>query len=586
VLFKLEQWRAAGEAYREVVRRDPKGKHTKEAAYAAVIALKNAMNPRADRSTPTRRKDPTKPRPIPRLERELIAAAETYLRLVPGAPERVPLLYRLARIYYEHDHHTEAIKRFEQIITTDPDHELASYAANLLLDCLNLLKRYQAMARQVERMLKMPRLAKGELLRTLNELWVSLERKRIEKLERAKKYRACGEGYLRMVARHPTHRWRDELLFNAAICFELAKLPRRAIAARVNLVTSTPASRLVPRTLAMLAENLQQQGDPGEAARYLEQLAHRFPAEREAPEALERAFALRMARQEHAKARADAERFLLRYSMRRRYKHDAARLAFALGEIHERGGNHAAVVKHYERWLARWGREGGPELRLRALLKRAGALWRGACPVKELDGTCARPARRPARTRGCGPGLLDPLRITGRRRRQARRAQGLLAGVSRQTGAPAAWAAFLEVQPRFEAFLALGALPRARRDLTRALERRRAQLGQALEAYRRVIARGAPGPTAAALARTAQLQLAFADQLLTNPVPRRVPRETYCEALDAHVDPLREAATKALKQCAGHKLGGPWPALCKRMLSRVSSRRTSSSSGTMRTARY
>ena len=44
VLWTTQNWREAAEQYTKVVEMNPKGKYVKEAAYAAVLAWKNALN--------------------------------------------------------------------------------------------------------------------------------------------------------------------------------------------------------------------------------------------------------------------------------------------------------------------------------------------------------------------------------------------------------------------------------------------------------------------------------------------------------------------------------------------------------------
>ena len=157
LLYKLEKWMPAAEAYTKVVKMKPRGKHLKEAAYAAVISWKNALNveeERKDYSTNVVKKirkgkkgagdaqDNTKPIPIGDKQRKMIAAFDTYIRYVPKAPELVNIMYRKARIYYTHNHYEKAIKMFATIATKHSDHDLAIYAANLLLDSLNILGRF------------------------------------------------------------------------------------------------------------------------------------------------------------------------------------------------------------------------------------------------------------------------------------------------------------------------------------------------------------------------------------------------------------------------------------------------------------
>jgi TolA-binding protein len=245
VLYKLERWAQAAQTYTKVVELDPsksgKGKHTKEAAYAAVISWKNALNvsTELEEQEHRRRTRSFEPVPIPARQQQMLRAFETYLGLVPNAKERVPILYRMARIHYEHNHFAEAKKLFAEIVTKHPAHELATYAANLLLDCLNIRKKYAEMERWVDRLLKDPTLAKGELLELLKKLKHTMERKIAERLAKERKFRECGERYVKLARAFPDDpRW-SEVVYNAGICFEKAKLPDRAAARYKALIQAS-----------------------------------------------------------------------------------------------------------------------------------------------------------------------------------------------------------------------------------------------------------------------------------------------------------------------------------------------------------
>ena len=137
----------------------------KEAAYAAVLAWKNALNvddheqkelARTTASTgrgTTRQQaradaDPRVPEEDDRRLRHLHEVRARRAR----AP--VTIKYRKARIFYEYNHFDEAAPLFQDIVQKHPKHELAIYSANLLLDSLNAqgkTKEVVAWARQVPR---------------------------------------------------------------------------------------------------------------------------------------------------------------------------------------------------------------------------------------------------------------------------------------------------------------------------------------------------------------------------------------------------------------------------------------------------
>lgn len=119
---------------------DPKGKWVKEAAYAAVLAWKNALNIDDHGEGPDKEKNDKdfKPRPIPEFQNKMVKAFDTYIKYVPNAPELVTIKYRKARIFYDYNHFDDAVKLFQDVVEKHTDHELAEYSANLMLDALKI----------------------------------------------------------------------------------------------------------------------------------------------------------------------------------------------------------------------------------------------------------------------------------------------------------------------------------------------------------------------------------------------------------------------------------------------------------------
>ena len=173
LLFKRGKWQAAADAYAWVVRSRPNGgKHLLAAAYAHVMAVRKATkSPR-----PLTISFPKK-RPFSKDRAKLLAAYELYIRHVKKSPDLPPILYRAARMYYVHGRLAEAVKRFGRLVDKHPGCSLSQYAANLLLDCLNIQRRYAEMKVWVDRMLASPKIARGQLLPLLKKLKADLARR-------------------------------------------------------------------------------------------------------------------------------------------------------------------------------------------------------------------------------------------------------------------------------------------------------------------------------------------------------------------------------------------------------------------------
>jgi tetratricopeptide (TPR) repeat protein len=596
-LYQLERWVEAAEAYARVAKQDLKGKYAKEAAYAAVICHKNALNLRAEAEMSPRRPSGSpsfKPEPIPGGEKKLLEAFATYLKLVPDAPERVNILYRQARIYYEHNHYDRAIALFSVIVTRHPGHELAVYAANLLLDSLNILKRYDELGRWVDQLLKQPALAKGELGETLTKLKLGFGRRTAEELVKAGKHRECGERYLQLAQSSPANpRW-TELMYNAGICFEAAKLFDRAIAAYQVLIRVRPQSPLARRALRMLGQIHEAQGRASDAALCYERFARLYPGEAPvAPDALERAIGLRLKQGEVAQARADAALFAKYYGARKRFVARAARLIFEVGPA--RGGQPAAALRYYTDYLKRWGKDGGVELEVRAEVRVGIAQWQRSCPVKATQGACIRTRSDRRRERlgvptRCGPETVEEVAVVERRRAVVEQARAHLDRALARSGPgirddaarlALAWAGFHRAEEQLEAFLRVG-FPK-KLDFSSQQPHRARRSSLALASYLKVIEQRQAGPGVAAMARIGQLYSRFADEIGAAPVgnpplPRglkgkKARREflrsfvdVFCDTVEDRAEPLRQKARQAFEACVQKarelKVDSAWSRLC------------------------
>jgi tetratricopeptide (TPR) repeat protein len=158
LLFKLQRYADAARLYERAITVEPKAKWSDEAAYAYVIATKNAVqskSPDDDAAKPPCAE--LKPCPIPDDMMRLIAAFRRYLEVVtPTAKDRATMEYRQARVWYGYQHFAEAAPLFDHVFVAYPDNELATYSANLEMDCLANLKRWRDLRALVERIKKSP----------------------------------------------------------------------------------------------------------------------------------------------------------------------------------------------------------------------------------------------------------------------------------------------------------------------------------------------------------------------------------------------------------------------------------------------
>jgi tetratricopeptide (TPR) repeat protein len=176
LLFHLQRYDEAAKMYERVITIAPKGKHLDEAAYAFVMATKNAARPtdQAGRKPPC---PDMKPCAIPPDLQRLVAAFDRYIAVVAAGKERPNIEYRRARVFYEYQHFAEAAAQFDRIFASYPDNELAIYSANLEMDCLAILKRFDELRALVERVKKSPAMKDETTQRQIQDMEAGLKKR-------------------------------------------------------------------------------------------------------------------------------------------------------------------------------------------------------------------------------------------------------------------------------------------------------------------------------------------------------------------------------------------------------------------------
>ena len=290
------------------------------------------MHEQFEKQDPKKRNEPT---PIPEYQGKMIAAFDTYIKYVPDAPELPVIRYRKARIYYEYNHFDEAAKLFQEVVEKHPNHELAIYSANLLLDSLNAQGKTKEVVAWVDKFLEMPNLMKdpefGKQMISLKSDTYDLEGREYEKIGN---FKECGRSLLAAADALPDHPKHAERLWNAGQCFQNAHLVGQALKARQQLIKEHPKDALAQKALFRVAAGYHQLAYYSKAAENYEDFAAKFPGESKATEALGNATTFRIGLGESDKAIADMDSFVKFYGSRK--PQDAAGVYFQMAEVYEK----------------------------------------------------------------------------------------------------------------------------------------------------------------------------------------------------------------------------------------------------------
>jgi len=263
----------AADQYEQVVRHDlaakKPGRWLQKAAWSAVLSRNEAMLHGAaeQKDTGERRAQ----RPLNAEEQKLAGACRLYLEALPEGPHAVEVAFKVGRLEYVSGDYAAAQKHLAFIALAHPEHELAEYAANLVLDMENLKSDWEGVRRWALRFLEDRRLtAHGTLLQDLRRIEEQSAYALVDAVTPdAKK----AEALLAFVAAHPHGQLTDKALFGAAAALSRIGRVEDALSARARVWKEQPQSALVPRALLASASDLAAAGELGEAAALLEKYA-------------------------------------------------------------------------------------------------------------------------------------------------------------------------------------------------------------------------------------------------------------------------------------------------------------------------
>jgi TolA-binding protein len=398
LLWVLRRWPDAAQQYTVVATAQPGGKYRREAAYAAVLAWKNAnmVGDEARQQELERgrqRLDEGEacgkhvPRTIPDSQQKMIAAFHTYRQVAPAAPEVPVMIYREAYIYYDHDLYDRAEPLFLEVVLKFPKHELAVYSANLLLDALNMECKTKEVLAWTRKFIEMPDLARdaefsAQMISLISDGY-DREGRDHEKRGDGKE---CGRSFLAAADTLPTHAKHAERLWNAGQCFQNAHLVGQAVKVWDALMKAHPEHELAKRALYRIGAGYQQLAYYEQAAEKYETFAKRYPGEPQAPSALGNATVFREGLQQPREALGDMDAYVGFYGARN--PQDAASVFFQKAEVYEAQNRGDDLRAHLRGYLDRWGKQGGVDRQVQAHFRLGELAWRASCSRSSDDGAC------------------------------------------------------------------------------------------------------------------------------------------------------------------------------------------------------
>lgn len=299
-----------------------------------------------------------KPLPIPPLTQAWIGAIDKYLSLGltrendKGLPAR--LAYRAATEFYKYLHLEEARKRYEEIIARYPEHEVASYAAQNIINSFKLENDWesiQAWAKKIEQLNLGKPEERAKLAEEVRLFELGAQFKEAEALFDAQEYSKAAEAFIAVVDRDPKFKYADRALQNAAIAYQKARRYDSAAKVYERIVRDYPDSQYVEGALLQLAENSKKFYDFDRAVRSYQALRTRFPNSKYAPYALLTSSVLLEAEGRYEEAAKACEEYVKAYPS----DENAPETLLRAAKIYERLGRPDEVVRVTQWFLRSYG---------------------------------------------------------------------------------------------------------------------------------------------------------------------------------------------------------------------------------------
>ncbi len=398
LLYKLQKWDEAAQAYEKALALQPKGKFTNEAVHALVLSYFKIVNTSEeqanlqkdseallsdDECVDGKDKDGKKckekevpipqPKPIPDLHKRLISACQKYIELNPKGDRIVDVRYTMARTYYDFNHLPEAQAGFKDIAYKHPEHRLAVIAANLHLDSINLTKDYDKLHAEVLEYLEKQPIKDEAFIADLQALNSSIRYKKCNVLDEKESWKDAAACWVAFFRDFPESELIDKALYNAALDFERMKELGKAIQVRIFLLRERPNSPLAPKSLYNIGGNYHALAVYSEAAKFYELYAQTYPKMENAEVALANASTFRQGLGELDKAVKNYETYLDQYGKRDIEK--SAEVYYQIATIYEQQGKKKDAYDQYQSYIRKFGKKGPMDRYLEAHIKIATYFW-------------------------------------------------------------------------------------------------------------------------------------------------------------------------------------------------------------------
>jgi len=440
----LNKFRKAHDEFIKVLEINPEGKFTQDAAFAQMLAMKNALEydetggqgkacktnsegvcvfqdkekKKKVKTTEKTVTDTNTDYPESEYtedEKGMLSAYDTYQKYVKDAkdPELPKIVYHRAKIMMNHNKFTDARPLLEEMVVKFDGTIYAAWCSEMLLDLLTIrwtaknttpedsIKASDDLEKWATKLQKMKVYTHpeaDELKAAIPRLLAGIGWKKGMLYRDAGAagdpdgFRKCAEQFLSLYNEYgDDHEKADTLIYNTGECYEAAYLLGQSVRMRKLLIDKFPKSEHYKGTLSKLAGNYQAIAMYDKAAERMEAYAQQYVKDDESPDFLRNAYLFRLGLGQNDQATAN----LTKYESL--YKKDKPELAAKIfWSKHDILKTDEEKLKHAEEYLKTYGKTGGLDRRIVAEASIGQILWRQSCDKGLLYDSCMTVERKVA----------------------------------------------------------------------------------------------------------------------------------------------------------------------------------------------
>lgn len=390
-LYNSLQFLAAAEEYARVRDSSSDEKVIAGAAYSVVLSLQREIEKQEALGKLAKREPCTpeacaavesfEPLEMPELRRRLIEEADTYMARAPEAEDAPLLSYKAAQTWFAYFHFDEALRRYEEVVSRFPEHEVALFAWEDMIISWLLRKDWEQVEALADRVLRESRAVQDDPKKLAEKrlLKYGARFNRANALMKEEKWDEASALYVSIVddTEAETARWgrwdnADKALYNAATCFVEARRFDSAMRTFERLFTDYADSSLAENALFYVAFNAEKAFDFEKAIDGYVTLVERYPDSKDRAAALFNAAKLLEALQRYP----EAARAYRRYAELFPNEEDAPDQAYQAAVIYQRTRDFRRMIDELERFVRDFGRVGSQAEKVVQARLKIGLAWR------------------------------------------------------------------------------------------------------------------------------------------------------------------------------------------------------------------